>query len=51
MEKEQFDKMVKLLEELNANIGNISSRLSGLDSNLELLKDELSKWVRLMTVR
>ena len=51
MEQEQFNKLVKLFEELNAYMENISSRLSGIDNCLDLIKEELSKGVKVTTKR
>lgn len=41
MEKVQFEQLLKLLKELNEYLENISSRLSGIDNTLDLIKDEI----------
>ena len=47
MEKEQLDKLIKVFEELNVYMENISSRLSiiddCMDSCLDLVKKEIAK--------
>ena len=43
MDKEQFEQLVKLLKELNEYVGNISSRLNGIDNSLETIKDDMLK--------
>ena len=43
MEKQQFEQLEKLLKELNEHLEHMCSRLSGIDSSLETLKDEIKK--------
>ena len=49
MEQEQFNKLVKLFKESNAYLENISSRLSGIDNCLDLIKEKLSEGVKVTT--
>jgi len=51
MEDEQFNKLVELFEKLNEYMENISSRLSGIDNCLDLIKEQISKGVRVKTSR
>ena len=41
MEKEQFEQLVKLLKQLNESLEHINLCLGGIDSSLDLIKDEI----------
>jgi len=43
MDKEQFEQLVALLKQHNEYMEAISSWLHGIDNNLDLITDELTK--------
>ena len=43
MEKQQFDQLEKLLNEVDKHLKNIDSRLERMDKSLDVIKDEVKK--------
>ena len=43
MEKQEFEQVVNLLKETNKHLGDISSRLDGIDKSLERIGAEAKK--------
>jgi len=43
MEKQEFEQLVKLLEQVNKHLSHMSSRLDDIDNSLGKMRDDVKK--------